>query len=57
MVQLAFVQLLATTIVSCSHRQAPVKEPQPISEVAWLRHCSWMKVNNPLPKCSDELAF
>lgn len=40
MVQLESEQLLAMTIVLCSHRQEPVKEPQPISEVAWSRHFS-----------------
>lgn len=55
MVQLEFEQLLAMTIVLCSHRQDPVEDPQPISEVAWSRHCSYMKVNNVLPKCIDHL--
>lgn len=45
MVQLEVKQLLAMTIVLCSHRQEPVEEPQPISEAAWSRHCFWIVVN------------
>lgn len=57
MVQLESEQLLAMTIVLCSHRQEPVEEPQPISETAWSRHCSWIRVNILPPKCNDQFGF
>lgn len=53
MVQLESEQLLANTKVLCSHRQGPVNEPQPISDIACWRHCSCIKVNTLLAKCID----